>query len=222
MAEIVGPAAHLIPTRCKRRLFGPQPGKRGMRLGNGGPVGLGVGKGIEDLPLRFSVQQRLGLMLSVEIDQERAELGEDGGGGGAAIHPGAGAALGGDLAPHHHAAILDIESQLLDPPAGGRVDSLEGALNHRLGGARAHAAAGRALPQQQGESVDQHRLPCPGLAGEHVKPAELKGDIGDGSEISDQEFNHYHAPHPEQREGPVRGSERRCSGIPAGPSSSSG
>ena len=190
--QVVRPAAHLVAPGRKTRLLLPKAGDGGMRLGHRGAVRLGVGEGIEDLALRFGVQQRLGLVLSVEVDQKCAELREHGGGGGASVHPGAGAALGGNLPPHHDAAVLDVEPQLFDPAAGWRVDPLEGALDHRLGGARADAAPGRALAQEQGEGVDQHRLPGPGLAGEHVEPrAELKGDVGDGGEISDPEFGEH-------------------------------
>ena len=118
-----------------------------MRLGHGGPVRPGMGKGIQDLALRFGVQQRLGLVLSVEIDQKCAELREHGRGGGASVRPGAGAALGGDFTSHHDATVVHVEPELFDPAAGGRIDPLERAFNHRLGGARAHAAPGRALAQ---------------------------------------------------------------------------
>ena len=43
----------------------------------------------------------------------------------------------------------------------GRVDRLEGALDHRLGRARPDAAAVGPLAQQQGERVHQHGLPAP-------------------------------------------------------------
>ena len=62
----------------------------------------------------------------------------------------------------------------------GPVDRLEGALDDRLGGAGAHAAAGGALAEQERERVHQHRLAGAGLAGEDVEAgSEGEGDVGD-------------------------------------------
>ena len=57
MAQVIGSPAHLVPPRRQRCFLRPQRGHCRVRLGHRGAFGLGVGKGIQDVPLRFRMQQ---------------------------------------------------------------------------------------------------------------------------------------------------------------------
>ena len=138
------------------------------------------------------VEQRLGLVLSVQVHQQGAELRQDRGRRRAAVHPRARAAFGRDLAAHHHSPVLHIEAEGLDPQPGRRVEALERAFDDGLACPGTDLPAGRALAQQQRQRVHQHRLPGTGLAGEHVEAgAEVEGDIGDGGEVADAELGEH-------------------------------
>ncbi len=203
MAQVVRPAPDLVALRRERGLLIPQAVQRRVRLRHRRALGLRVGECVEDVALGVGVEQRLGLVLAVEIHQQRAELAEHRGGGRAAVHPRPRAALGRDLAPHDQPSVLEIEAEGFDPLAGDLVDPLERALDDGLRGAGTHAAAGGALAEQQRERIHQHGLPRPGLAGEDVEAgAEMEGDVGDGGEVADAELgdhasDRFPLPHPE-------------------------
>ena len=153
---------------------------------------LRVREGVEDVALRVGVEQRLGLVLAVEVHQERAELAEDRRGGRAAVDPGARAALGRDLAAHDDARVLDVEAERFDLAPGAAVEALEGAFDDRLGGAGTNAAARGPLAEEKSERVDEHGLAGAGLTGEDVEAgAEVEGDVGDGGEVADAEFGEH-------------------------------
>ena len=196
VAQVVGPAADLVAPRGERRLLGPErvrapraprpppPARlrrgrrhRGCRAGRrrGAATGSRAGRGDRPAARRAapSTAAVVGLPFTQARERPSAETSRR------TIEP----------------AVLDVEPERLDPAAGGRVDALERALDDGLGGARPDAAAGGALAEQQGEGIDQHRLPRPGLAGEDVEArAELEGDVGDGGEIADPELGDHRAP----------------------------
>ena len=76
VAQVVGPAAHLVAPARERGLLLAERRERRVRLGHGRPLRLRVRERVEDVALRVGVQQRLGLVLAVEVHQERAELAE--------------------------------------------------------------------------------------------------------------------------------------------------
>ena len=67
--QIVGPATHFVPPLRQRRLVGTEPGHRRVGLGHGRALGLRVREGVEDVALGVGPQQRLGLVLSMEVHQ---------------------------------------------------------------------------------------------------------------------------------------------------------
>ena len=125
-------------------LLASERGQRRVRLGHRAALRLRVGERVEDVALGVGAEQRLGLVLAVEIDQQGAELAEDRGGGRAAVDPGARAPLGRDL----RAARRPAPSSTSRPSAsiraaGARVEALERPFDDGLGGAGPHAAARR-------------------------------------------------------------------------------
>ena len=94
-----------------------------------------VAVGIEDVALRVLPEQGLRLMLPVQIDEQRAELGEHAHGSGAAVHPGAGSALPHDFPLEDHAPVFGLHPQ----GGQGRSQTVQGgrgefkrALDHGL------------------------------------------------------------------------------------------
>ena len=103
-----------------------------------------------------------------------------------------GTALRRDFPADYHPALFDVEAELLDPPAGSRVDTLEGPVDHHFRGAGPNAVTRSPLSQEKGERVHQHRLPRSGLSGKHVETgAKLEGDIGDGGEVADPQLGDH-------------------------------
>jgi hypothetical protein len=151
-----------------------------------------VGEGVENVALCLGVKERLRLVLSMQIYQEGTELPKHSGGRRTAIHPGPRTTLRRYLPAHDHAAILDIETEIFNAASGPCFDAFEGSFDDRLRGTRPDASTGRPFAQKKGKRIDQHRLPCTGLAGEHIETwTELESDVGDGGEISYAEFSKH-------------------------------
>ena len=72
---------------------------------------IGVGVRVEDIALRVGTQERLGLVLAVEIDQQRADFCQHADGGGRAIHPGARLPFPQHLALQHQPPLLQLDTQ---------------------------------------------------------------------------------------------------------------
>ncbi len=192
VAQVVGAPAHLFPPRRERPLLGLHRAELADRLRHRAHVGLRLAERVEEGPLGLGAEQRLGLVLAVEVHEEGAELGEHAGGGGASVDPGPRAAFGRHLAPDDEAALVEVEPQGLDRRAlaGGKI--LEHALDQRPRPARADLPAVGAAAEEEAERVHQHRLPRPGLAGQHVEPGpEGEGDVRDGGEVADPELRDH-------------------------------
>ena len=62
--------------------------------------------GIQQVALHLGAEQRLRLVLAVQVHQQSAELGQHSHRRGAAVHPGAGSSLRGDLTLEDEGAVL--------------------------------------------------------------------------------------------------------------------
>ena len=185
VAQVIGPATDLIPLRGQYLggffEFLPAAPLLLQRC----PGGQRIGIGIENVALGVCVQQRLGLVLAMEIHQHRTQIGENTYGGGAAVDPGTRAAFGGDLTPDDHAALIGIESQLLQLRERSGRELLEHTLDDAACRAGANLRRIGALAQQEGECIHQHGLAGPGFAGEDIEAwTERQGDIGNGGEVA--------------------------------------
>src|SRR2546422_11468199 len=169
VAEVVGFAAHLLLSGPELGFAPLQVAPARVRVAHGRPLQPRLGVGVEDVALRLGPEQRLRLVLPVEIHQQGAELGQNADRGRAAVHPDARPPLPRDFALEDDAPILHVH------PKGGQGrckavegggGELKGALDRRLLRARAHHVGRCALAQEQGQGVHQHRLAGPGFSGE--------------------------------------------------------
>ena len=193
VTEIVGAPLDLVALAGERGLLVAQGlhGPESLVHRRAGP--LGAGERVEDVALGVGPEQGLGLVLAVQVDECGAELGQRGQGGGAPVDPGARPPLRAHLAADDHPLLLGIEPQSVEPAAECRV-GIEGPLHHAACRAGADERAVRALAQQEGERIDEHRLPRPGLPGEDVQPlSELQRDFGDRGEVPDAELDDHRA-----------------------------
>ena len=127
-------------------------------------------EGVEDLPLRVDVEQRLRLVLPVEVHEQPTDLREDARGDRRSIHPCAGAAVRAHLAPQYDGVVLDVHAALIENRRRGRVTrDVEHALDDGAVGAGSDEVAARALAKQQPKRADDDRLPGSRLAGQHVE-----------------------------------------------------
>src|SRR5207302_7652383 len=152
--------------------------------------------GVEDVALRVRPEQRLRLVLAVQVHEQRPQLGEHAHGGGAAVHPGAGSALPRDFPLEDQVPVFGLHPQggqgRSKAVEGGRGE-FKGALDDGLVGAGAHDVGRGTLTQQQSEGIHQHRLPRPRLTGEDVETGgEGERDVGDDGEIADAQLRQHY------------------------------
>jgi len=192
-AEVVGALEGVAAAALELGHLPAQVGGGGVRGADVGHQRGVAGVRVEDGALLVAAQQRLVLVLAVQIHQQPPQLAQQGGGGGGAVHPGAAAPLGGHLALEHEHAVIDLDSPLVQQP-GHLVAPvhLEHALDGRALLARAHHVARRALAQQQRQRADDDRLPRPRLAGQDVQSrAELDGESIDQREVPDAQLGEH-------------------------------
>src|SRR5438045_6995693 len=102
-------------------------------------------------------------MLSVQIDEMPADLGEQCRAHSAAIHPGARSPRRGDLALEHDEGLIGVYSMIVEHPRDlGVLRNLEYSFDTRPVSAGADKVHARPLTQQQTQRADDDRLPCPG------------------------------------------------------------
>ncbi len=155
-------------------------------LAHRGERRLVAAEGIQQRELAGARQQRLVLVLAVDLDQQRGQFRELGHGRRAPVDPGARAAVGAQGAPQLALAAI-VELGFAQPRQRvGRV--VERELGDQLGarGAVADHAAVGAQPGQEAEGVDQQRLAGAGLAGNHGEAGpEFQFGDGDDGEVAD-------------------------------------
>ena len=157
-------------------------------------IGVGAGKCVEDATLRFAIEQRLGFVLPVDVDERASDLGEDSGVDRRAVDPGAGA-RGGDLALEHDHRVVDVDAVPVEQRADLRpLGDVERALDRRaVGTAADHIGAG-ALAEEKAERSDDDRLPRSRFAGEHVEAGrERQREHFDDREVPDSQLAQHSA-----------------------------
>ncbi len=163
-----------------QRRFGRLPGlpQRGQ------PGGVGAGLLVEQRAHRGRPRQALPGMLAVDVDQLLAGLAQLAHGGRAAVDPGAALALGIDAAAQQQRVACAVEAGLVQP-AGQRRRRVE--LGRDLGAraAFAHQRGVAAAAQGQLQRVDQDRLACAGLAGQHREAGlQLHLELADDDHVA--------------------------------------
>src|SRR5690606_35684941 len=141
---------------------------------------------IEQRALVRALEQRLMRVLTVNIDEQRADAPEVRERDRLIVHEGLRAALGADDPPQR-AALLVIEAELLEPRERG-VTGRAFEQHADLGPLRAVTDDARVRPvaEREAERVDEDRLAGPGLAGDDGQAvAELDLDLVDHGEILD-------------------------------------
>ena len=154
--EVVCPAANFIPP-CDQRLCrllqfpAPLPG-----FLKSGACRQGIGVGVEDVTLGVCMEQRLRLVLPMEVYQHGAEAGKHAHSSGAAVDPCARSAFGRNFAPDDDAALLGVEPQFIELRQRGSGKLLEHALDNASRCTRTHLRRVGSLTQKEGERVNQH------------------------------------------------------------------
>ena len=138
-------------------------------------------------------KQRLVLVLSVKIDEAASESAEIGHRGEVGTDEGPAPAPGDELAPQRQLPLLGLPSPLFEI---GKEIGAAGHVEDRLDRAAllppTRLIASRALPQEQGEGVDQNRLSRPRLTGQHGESGEeLKGDFSDEDQVANFEVSEH-------------------------------
>ncbi len=193
MAQIVGAPLGLSAARRELLDLARDPRERFVRRAHALREWRCTAEQIEDAALRFDIQQRLRLVLPMEVHQRAADLGEHAGGDRTAVHPRSPAAARRDLALEHHRSAIHLDAALVEqreqfaPPFG-----VEHAFHRRLVGARADEIGARALAEQQRQRADNDRFPRARLAGEHVEAAgERQREAVDDREVADAQFDEH-------------------------------
>ena len=152
---------------------------------------LGATEGVEEPGLSVRVEQRLVLVLAVDVDQHPAELAELAGRRRPAVQ--ARGAAAADLAAQDQLG-LRLEAHLGQQRAGGRdVGDLEDALHQCPLGAVADLLGAGPGTEREGESIDHQGLAAAGLAGEEVQAgAEADVGAGDQREVTNPERLQHH------------------------------
>jgi len=111
VAEVVGLALHVVALREQGRFPLLELPQARVRVAHRGPLDGGRGVQVENVALCVRLEQRLRLVLPVQVDQQRAELCQDTHRGGAAIDPGAGSPFPADLPFEHQASVVHFHPQ---------------------------------------------------------------------------------------------------------------
>src|SRR5690606_14188626 len=164
-----------------------------MRLFDLGGEGQCVCVRIEDATLLAPAQQRLVLVLAVQVNELATDLTHQCSRARGAIDPGPVAPLGRYLTADDEQSLFRLDALLREGPDDGRMRAdVEDTLNARPPGARAHDVGGRALTEQQGERADDDRLACAGLARERVQPGfEAERQALDDGEVENAQLDQH-------------------------------
>src|SRR5437588_11690085 len=196
VAEVVGLALHVVALRQQGRFPLLELPQARVRVARRGALDGGRGVEVENVALCVRLEQRLRLVLPVQVDQQRAELREGAHRARAAVHPGAGSPFPADLPFQYQSTVVRLHPQggkgRQKAGEGGRGE-FEGALDHGLLSTGTDDVARGALAQQQGQGVHQHRLARTGFAGEDVQArSKREGDVGDDGEVADPQLRQHY------------------------------
>ena len=166
-----------------------------VRVADGDAFDIGIRVGVQHVALRLGTEQRLCLVLAMQVHEQAADLAEHTDRYRRAVDPRTG------LAFTQHFALQDQTSLFeLNPKCGERGQQVpmrcrpefEGALDDRLLRAGSDDVGRGALAEQQREGVDDHRFAGPGFAGQNVEAGlERQRDVGNDGEIADAQFGQH-------------------------------
>ena len=111
MPQVIRLAAHVLASARELLLAPLEVAQPLIRIAHRRPLDRRVGVRVQHVSLGIDPQQGLGLVLAVQVHEQRAELRQDVDGGGAAVDPGAGPSLPGDLALQHQAAVVQLYTE---------------------------------------------------------------------------------------------------------------
>jgi hypothetical protein len=139
-------------------------------------------------------EQRLVLVLAVDLDQRLAELLEESERGVRVVQEHPAATAPHELAPHDELAVLEGDPVVLeqrdDRALPGRVE--DGFDRGGLGAGADGLGRLGPLAEQKRQGVDRDRLPRPRLAGEYVQARpEGDGQRLDDGEVTDPELSEH-------------------------------
>ena len=167
----------------------------GVRIAHRHTLDVGIGIRVQHVALRVGTQQRLGLVLAVQINEQTADLAQHTDRHRRPVHPRARLALTQHFALQDQPALLQLDAEggkgrqqvTVD---GGR--EFERPLDDRFVRTRAHDVGRRPLAEQEGEGIDDHRFAGAGFAGENVEAwLERQCHVGDHGEIADPELRQH-------------------------------
>ena len=129
------------------------------------------GKHIQHVALRIGREQKLLIVLPVNISQERRQFFQQRNGHRPAADEGARFSAGQDLALDEQLAVFDFQPGGFQQAAhGGLVAHVEDARDSRAGLARADHFGRRAPAQQQAQGVHHDGFAAAGFAGQQIQP----------------------------------------------------
>ncbi len=177
--DFAGPGPFVASERCQLRFELAAPGLRhdeGREVDRPEPV--------EGVALRPGRLETLVGVLTADLDEPTADLGEPGGGGHLAVHVATRAPLGGNDAAEDDLVVVGT----------GLAGHREPTLDHARLGSGANPGGIGLATQQQCQRLDDHGLAGTGLAREraHSGP-EVEAEIGDHTEVTDGELEQHWA-----------------------------
>ena len=194
------------------RLLGLAPAR--MSLAHGAQRLVEAPVGIEQTALDRRIEQRLLLVLTVDLDQKPGQLAQQSGADGLIVDERARAPVGADQPPEHQ-RVLDGEAVGIEArrhvPIGGQGEY----RGHRaLRRAAADQRALGAAAERQAQSIQEDRLARAGLAGQHAQAAlELEIEALDQDDVTDRETDQHVAARPDAppaNRRPTRGRPAHC------------
>src|SRR5688572_24406992 len=163
-----------------------------------------AGECVEDATLRVFVDQRLRLMLSVQVHEPTTNLGKARRSRGGVVDPCAGAARDSHFAAQHDATLLELDAALIEHPLDiGLVGDVEHALDHRAIGAGANEVSTGAFPEEQTERADDDGLPRARFAGKDIESRRQRQRqrLNDG-EVANAQLGQHYSPSSRSRSPP--------------------
>ena len=167
---------------------------RAGRLAHPGAFGVVAGECIQQIELAVARQQRLVLVLPVDLHQAAGQLGQLRQRHAAPVDPGAGPAVGTDDAPQLALALI-VQFVVGQPGLGGRArrGGKLGRQFRALGTMADHAAVG-AQARQETQGIDEQRLAGAGFTRDDRHAlAELQFGGTDDGEVLDGEMSEHAA-----------------------------
>ena len=192
MAEVVGLFADRLPPLHQVALLLDQSAEARVALRHEPGLGGSPGKAVEQLALGVGLEQGDRLVLAVQIGEGAAELFQGRHRGRAAIDPGPRSPLGRHFPADHDPVVLGIEAERFEDGLEPARQRLEDALDDRLLRAGPDRPAFSPASEQQGQSIDQHRLAGAGFAGQDVEAgAQMEGRVGDCHQVTNPELGDH-------------------------------